>query len=190
MKTSFKKKLSLAILLIGMLFSSFSLNAENMYVKIFPKLSEHPDIEMRYLGTEAYETAMGMQLVSFQTRALAEKCMGGITSLTTITTESGSGAEKLGLKEFEAFKKSHPELKLLSRKKNNEENRSIWLLPGNGNEAPQMIVIVQTPSYALFSVLTGKSMDSKNYKNNSQVTPSFNLREFGFLTSETLFKKV
>ena len=160
MKKSLKKTFSVAILLAVALFSSVSVKAENMYLQIFPKLSEHPDIDMRYLSAEAYETTMGLQLISWQTRLLAEKCMGGITSVTIITTKADGPAQRLGMGEFDSFKKSHPKMKLISSTKNNEESRSIWLLPGTNKEAPQMIVIVKTSSYALFSVITGKSESS------------------------------
>lgn len=177
MKTISKIISTFAFTFFSIFALQISTEAQNFSSDIFPKLSEQPDIEMRYLSTEAYESAMGLQLVSAQTRALAAKCMGGITSLSTIYTASNSKAARIGMEEFEKFHRSHSDLKLLMRTKNNDEDRSIWLLPGSEKETPQMIIIVKTPSQYLFSVLTGKGTGAKD---NSSYEFPFNMQGLDF----------
>lgn len=150
-----------AIAAIAILFAPSLSAQENFYEKIVPNFAERSDVDMRYLGTEAYESLAGIQLISMQTRSLAEECIGDITSVVILNSNS-QAATKIGLDEFEAFRKRNSQMRLLMRTRSGHAERSSWFLPQKGTEPPMLIVIVRDAQTLMIAIMTGDEDTSDN----------------------------
>lgn len=150
-----------AIAAIAILFAPSLSAQENFCEKIVPNFAERSDVDMRYLGTEAYESLAGIQLISMQTRSLAEECIGDITSVVILNSNS-QAATKIGLDEFEAFRKRNSQMRLLMRTRSGHAERSSWFLPQKGTEPPMLIVIVRDAQTLMIAIMTGDEDTSDN----------------------------
>lgn len=153
---------AIIIAMISLVSSPAAMSQENIYEKIVPKFSAREDVDMRYLSTEAYESLAGATLVSAQTRSLANECMGDITSVVILNSNSEQ-ASRIGLSEFESFKQRNPSMRLLMRTRSGHSERSSWFLPAEGKRVPQLIVIVRDAQTLMIAVMTGeKDQDQSN----------------------------
>lgn len=162
MRTPFPFRLAAASIIaaIAIAAAPSAFSQENIYEKIVPRFSTRSDVDMRYLGTEAYESLAGVQLISAQTRSLASECMGDITSVV-ILNSSSEAASKIGLDEFENFRRKNPQMRLLMRTRSASSERSSWFLPAKGDQAPQLIVIVRDAQVLMIAVMTGEDEEQK-----------------------------
>lgn len=150
-----------AIAAIAILFTPSLSAQENFYEKIVPNFAERSDVDMRYLGTEAYESLAGIQLISMQTRSLAEECIGDINSVVILNSNSET-ATKVGLSEFDTFRKRNSQMRLLMRTRSGQSERSSWFLPQKGNEPPLLIVVVRDAQTLMIAIMTGDEDTSDN----------------------------
>lgn len=150
-----------AIAAFALFFASPTSAHENFYEKIVPNFAERSDVDMRYLGAEAYESLAGIQLISMQTRSLAEECIGDITSVVILNSNS-ENATKIGLSEFDTFRKRNSQMRLLMRTRSGHAERSSWFLPQKGTEPPMLIVIVRDAQTLMIAIMTGDEDTSDN----------------------------
>lgn len=150
-----------AIAAIAVFFATSLTAQENFYEKIVPNFAERSDVDMRYLGAEAYESLAGIQLISMQTRSLAEECIGDITSVVILNSNS-ENATKIGLSEFDTFRKRNSQMRLLMRTRSGQSERSSWFLPQKGNEPPLLIVVVRDAQTLMIAIMTGDEDTSDN----------------------------
>lgn len=162
MKTCYTIPHFLTVIIVGIIslvFAPDSHSQDNLFEKIVPKFSAREDVDMRYLSTEAYESLAGVQLISTQTRSLASSCMGDITSVVILNTNSEQ-ASKIGLDEFESFRNKNPKMRLLMRTRSGHSERSTWFLPAEGKQPPILVVIVRDAQVLMIAVMTGEDDDN------------------------------
>lgn len=171
MKTlsSFRIAATAIIAFISLVAASEAFSQGNIYEKVVPRFAEREDVEMRYLATEAYESLAGVQLVSQQTRSLAEECMDGIVSVVILSSTS-QPASSIGLSEFESFRKKNPDMRLLMRTRQAHTERSSWLLPKKDGKPSQMIIVVRDAQTLMIAIMEGGDGDSDNtsYRRSNQ----------------------